>query len=332
MSLTGYTLNFSCDPHQITWVQTIPQLALTHPQLLYSLHAFASLHLSKLHSSDPTHIVNYQRYLSLCLLNHRQNVSSLSGKNADATLFTSTLLRACSFAMLQDRPLEPYTPPNEWMQMSNITGRGLTMAAFPFIASDPNSVFKTMMSSAPVLKTSLEMDHPSALSVRPDLRQTSLIFTTTNRANLSRLLIRTEQNVETEPWNPFIQIAYENTISYIGSIALAIQELEPMPALFRRIILFPTMVDEEFVDLVKEGRERAMVCLAWYFVFLAALGEGTGFGYGGGAGELERFWWIGSAGRREIRGIWAYLGKEWRERRRGEGGPTDFLEVSDEGS
>lgn len=214
--------------------------------------------------------------------------------------------------------------------MGNITGRGLTMAAFPFIAANPNSVFKMMMSMAPVLKTSLEEDHPSALNATPDLRQTSVLFTPSNRANLSHLLIRTERNIETEPWNQVIQTAYENTISYIGSIALAIQAREPMPALFRRIILFPTMADAEFADLVREGRERALVCLAWFFVYWALLGEGIGFGYGeGGAGGQERFWWIDGAGRREIRGIWRYVGEEWRELMRGEGGPMDFLEAGD---
>jgi len=162
----------------------------------------------------------------------------------------------------------------------------LNVEAWKYIADDSNSIMRGMIRSAP--------------GMRPGgwLRDNSILFCSANRQDLLHLLRRTPSDMLEEPWNASIESAYESTTSYIGSIQLAIAAGEDSASIFRRLVLFPTMVQTEFIYLVKEQRPRALVILAHFFAFLA---------------DFREIWWIGDTGPREVRGIESVLPDEWRD-------------------
>lgn len=288
MAITAITMGIPGDRNSAEWSISVPKLALKHNSLLYAIYTFTAMHIAKLDPGNLENIAAYQRYLGLTLREHRDEVGVLSRANADAALMTSSFLRVINFSLLQDRILEPYTPPTEWLQMSSSTGRGLNVEAWKFIADDSNSIMRNMIANAPGLR-------PGPLGW---LRDDSVVFRESNRQDLLHLLRRTSSDLVEEPWNADIQHAYETTTSYIGSIQLSIAAKDHAGNIFRSLILFPTMVDKQFIDLVKEQRPRALVILAHFFAFLW---------------DFRDFWWIGDCGKREVRAIEVALNEEWRE-------------------
>jgi hypothetical protein len=286
MAVTAKTMNVPGDRAVAEWSLSIPKLALKHNSLLYSIYTLTAMHIAKLDPGNLENIAAYQRYLGLTLREHRDEVGVLSRHNADAACLTSTFLRVINFSHLQDRNMEPYTPPTEWLQMSNSTGRGLNVEAWKFIADDGNSIMRAMISNAPGLRTG------------GWLRDDAVLFKDTNRQDLSHLLRRTESDLVEEPWNDKIQLAYETTTSYIGAIQNSVAAKEHVGGIFRRLILFPTCVEPDFIALVKEERPRALVVLAHFFAFLW---------------DFRDFWWIGDCGKREVVAIDNVLSEEWRE-------------------
>ena len=303
------TLNFPDDHRQQhEWGVAIPDLAFRHSSLLYSIYTLAALHIAKLEPNTPSHIATYQKYLGLTLRSHRDEVGKLNRSNADAACITSSCLRICTFALLQERPLTPYTPPIEWLQMSSTTGRGLNVEAWKYIADDPNSIMRSMIRSSPCMQLN-PRETGSFLHSDLETEQESNIFHPTNCTPFQHLLRRTPHDIHTEPWNPRIEEAYSSTLRYISSIQLAIAAQEPPASIFRRLVLFPTMVQSEFIFLVGEQRPRALVVLAHFFAFLV---------------DFRGVWWVGGIGGREVRGIEGVVGGEWRG---GMGWPVRVVEV-----
>jgi hypothetical protein len=279
-------MNVKTDSSTHLTATAVPRLAFKHNALLYSIYTIAALHIAKLEPNNAEHVASYQKYLGLTLREHRNDVTNLGPANADAASLTASILRFCNFALLQERSQNPYTPPTEWLQMSSTTGRGLTVAAWKYIHSDENSIMRGLIKNAPGMTTD-----PAGW-----LRDDNVLFQEANRRELLHLLRRTADDVTTEPWNTDIQNAYETTVSYIGTIQLAIRAHEPPESIFRRICLFPTMVETDFITLVQQQRPRALVILAHYFAYLT---------------DFRGLWWIGDAGPREVRGIESVLPMDW---------------------
>lgn len=289
MAVTAKCMIVPGDRAVSEWSVSVPKLALKHNSLLYSIYTLTAMHIAKLDPGNVENVAGYQRYLGLTLREHRDEVGVLSRSNADAACLTSSFLRTIHFALLQDRNMEPYTPPTEWLQMSNSTGRGLNVEAWKFIADDRNSIMRTMISNAPGLKPS---------SGDSEWRDDSMYLQEGVRQDLTHLLRRTESDLVEEPWNERIRIAYETTTSYIGSIQHSVATKEHAGVIFRRLVLFPTIVNIEYIQLVKEQRPRALVILAHFFAFLW---------------DFREFWWIGDCGKREVLAIDSVLSEEWRE-------------------
>jgi hypothetical protein len=74
-------------------------------------------------------------------------------------------------------------------------------------------------------------------------------------------------------------------------------ENNPLGPIGRRLILFPILVDQRFIDLVGEGNPRALVILAHFFALVAI---------------LKSFWFVGNTGTREVRAIAAHLPAHWQ--------------------
>lgn len=286
---TSATLNRPDPEHYYAQSVLVPRLAFKHDALLYAILATAALHLTHEEPAEPKHADSYQKYLGLSLRLHRNDVAKLSKDNADAAMFTAASLRICTFAQLQERQIEPYVPPVEWLQMNYGTGHGLAVAAWQYLRDDPTSIMRTLIQKVNV---------PGLNAEHPQLRDQPKIFNEGNRKDLAHLLERSPEDEASEPWGEEVQVGYKSTVSYIGGAQQAIEAGEPEPTILRRLLLFPTMVEKGFIDVVAECRPRALVVLAHYFALLA---------------RFRDFWWIGQAGPREVRAVQRVVEGKWLE-------------------
>jgi hypothetical protein len=218
---------------------------------------------------DPQHsnetMDTHRRYLDLALCRHSDDITNLNGKIVDAVCITSSILRMTAFVMLRDRPLNPYTPPVSWLQMT----RGAVdvfKASWKWIVNDEHSIASRLAKRMPVL-----FDDEAKFGV-------------SNRQGLLHLLQRDDEDVAKE--------AYETTVSYIGGIWIAMKGPETSAEIGRRLILFPFVVQSQFIDLIKDRQPQALAVLAHYFVLLAS---------------FRSVWWIGDTGRREIQALTTVL-------------------------
>ena len=261
------------------WLSDVPKLAFDNDALLNIMLAIAALHTAKCNPEDWEAIHVYRKYLDLALRGHSNDVACLSNSNADAACLTSSLIRITAFAVLQERPLVPYTPPIQWLDMTRGAGN-IFKEAWKLIGEDDSSPASRAVKRLPILKDS------------------ESLFQESSRKDLLHLLHGTRAEHALEAWSADIEEAYSSTLSYIGSIQSLIDDGEKQQNLCRILMHFPYSVQKGFIDLVREQRPRALVILAHYF------------------GLLTRFkfvWFIGDTGAREIRAIQAVLSEEWRE-------------------
>lgn len=263
----------------------IPQLAFTNDALLYSLFSFSALHIARAEPQNAEAMETYSKYLDLTLQVHLQDIMKLSKTNADAVAMTSNILRMAEFAMLPERPLEPYTPPVQWLKLVRSTGRGMR-EVWSLIMGDDYSVFRILVRRNPIMVDTAELANFGTL------------FAESHRAGLNHLLRRTELDEQDEPWDAEIEEAYATTLSYVGATQTAVAARDAPADTCRRLLLFPVLTANRFHVLVEEQRPRALVILAYYFAVLAMFRD---------------TWWIGDAGRREILAIQSVLPNQWQE-------------------
>jgi hypothetical protein len=266
--------------HRNCMVLNLPSTAMKFPAWLNTIFAFSAIHISKT-SSSPTEQREFKdhfhNYLGLALHEHRRDLEGLSENNADAICITSSLIRNCTQAVVQDRELFPYEPPSQWLYMMNGSG-DVFKTAWPWVINDEASLARKIGTDGPNLSNLEEIFHPR------------------KRESLQHLLQRNPADEEAEPWDSEIQRAYELPLCFIGGIQLAIDSGEEVAHLFRRVIAFSMFVPKRYVDLVNEKQPRALVILAYYLSYLA---------------RLRNVWWVGDTGRREIKALHSVLTNPW---------------------
>ncbi|KAL7928226.1 hypothetical protein V8C35DRAFT_318634 [Trichoderma chlorosporum] len=245
--------------------------------VLYGACMLSALHKAyKSDFSDPQHMQHYSTYLNLTLQSHHQHVSHLDIDNVDYSCMTSTALRVYGYVRLQRRPLEPYTPPVEWLRMSN-TSNIVFRKALSLVEKNPES---------PSGKLMMEVSQHLAEKHRME-----------DASELLHLLRRQEPHELEEEWDDEVYYVYKRTLSCFGRIWKHRFDSHPPPGLSRRLNLFPMIVDAQFVEYVGQGRPRALVIMAHYFTLLA----------------LHRHcWYIGDAGLREATAIAYELPPGWQ--------------------
>jgi hypothetical protein len=102
------------------WTKTIPHLALSYQNVMYAMLSQSATNLLRDYPGDASLFAARQNYLILAMREQRKIVADLSLDKADPICLASILILVNSFAMMQERPLEPYTPPLDWIVM----GRG----------------------------------------------------------------------------------------------------------------------------------------------------------------------------------------------------------------
>lgn len=261
------------------WTSDVPILAFNNDALLNIMCAIAALHTAKSNPRDLDAIDVYRTYLDLALREHSNDVAHLTKMNADAACITSSLIRVAAFAVLQERPLAPYTPPMQWLQMTR-GGGNVFEAAWKFIEDDDSAIILRMLKRTPIIKDS------------------DPLFQESSRQGLLHLIQGPGTEHAFETWSEKTEKAYSSTLSYIGSVQSAIDGGEKPQTVCRILLMFPYLVQKGFIDLVQERQPRALVILAHYFGLL------TRFKY---------IWFIGDTGSREIRAIRAVLSEEWQK-------------------
>jgi Fungal specific transcription factor domain len=261
------------------WSIEIPKMALHYEPLLHEILSLSALHLLKSGSNELELQAARRDYLHLALREHRHSVPRLSTETADAVGFTCVVIVVDAFVQLQDRTIEPYTPPIQWLQLARGAHLVLTIAS-EWVKDNPEAITTKIGKDDPVSGKYAE------------------IFGEENRRGFSDLL---NQDLPPgrgpqEPWDTETRQAYELTLSYIGEAQKAVRAGEHYFGISRRLTTFAVLVPKRFVELTEQREPRTLVVLAHYF----ALGAGIDL------------WWIGDTVRREICAIQKELPDEWQ--------------------
>ncbi|KAL9109107.1 MAG: hypothetical protein Q9227_006198 [Pyrenula ochraceoflavens] len=261
------------------WTIEVPKLAFRYENLLFAIFTISATHMLRDEPGNSDLISARQNYLGLALREQSRVVAQLSKENADAICFASMLILMNAFATLQERSIEPYSPPVAWLQL----GRGAS------------SVFKVALS--------LIQDHDAAriipvVNAGPEFDlNNEAVYSDQNRKPFASLL-RMDIASEEEIWDNENREAYEQTLGYLGSIQRAISEKETVVSLCRRLLAFAILIPKRFIELLDQQRPRALVILAHYFGLMA---------------KVDGVWWIGNSAQREIRGIQNILSPTWQD-------------------
>ncbi|KAE9372815.1 hypothetical protein N431DRAFT_245632 [Stipitochalara longipes BDJ] len=262
------------------WIDDQSNIAFANDSALYMLYSVSALHLARYEPHNFELQEAYRQYFAIGLRKHSVDVSDLSKANADVVCMTSSLIRVSASPSHQERNLDPYTPPTQWIQLSRGAGRSFK-AAIDLFGDDERS---------------LSLHARIYKRIRGSSDWGSL-FVESNRQGLLHLL-RPARDPTAEPWDSKIEQAYKSTLSLIGSVQLAIAQSERQVDILRRLLVFPMLLEKPFIDLVEEGQPRALVLIAYYFAMLTT---------------FSHVWWIGETGKREIKGIQSIISAEWSD-------------------
>ena len=150
MSETCLTISVLRSPDPL-W-QLVSDLAPEDDGLLYSLHAFAALHLIQ-ESPNNRQIMEpvYATYLNMAILEHRKAVACLNKANANVICLTSSLLRLSAFANLKERLLDTYSPPTSFLNLVRSSSNAFE-AGYRCMGDDKDSLAWRMVKRTPILE------------------------------------------------------------------------------------------------------------------------------------------------------------------------------------
>lgn len=210
----------------------------------------------------------HRNYLDWAIRGHSENISHASRENADASCLTSSFLRVCAFAALQERSLNPYTPPTQWLRMTHGTGR-IFHATWHRMSEDETSIAMRVLNRPPILTPFNE-----ALWAEDD------------RQDLEQLLQRSREDVANELWNSSIQEAYNSTLSYVSAINIAIAAEEGPGNTCRELIAFLMLIPKDSLIWSRSSNRERWSCL----LITLSLLQCSGIWFGGSVmQEDERF-------------------------------------------
>lgn len=265
------------------WSVQIPSLALEHDNVQYLMFLCSASHLVRKVPDNREVVTARRMYRMLGLREQQKAVAKLSIENCDAVCFSAMLLLIDAYAEIWSRVTDPYTPPIEWLKIGS--GVGAVLAAATKILSEHcRSSSKAALEPPP--KVMLIKNAPPVLT-REELF---------SKENLTPFLGLLDSSIELA--DAETREAYENALSYVGSVHYAVCNGEPIFYIARRLVSFAIFMPRKFIDLVEEGRPRALVILAHYFAVMT---------------NAQCVWWIGNSPQKEIRAIQMAVPAEWQD-------------------
>ncbi|KAK4624474.1 Zn(2)-C6 fungal-type transcription factor afumD [Fulvia fulva] len=227
------------------WYGEVPQVALDHKNVLYAMFTMTATHMLGRGARDPAIYTARESYWIMALREQTSAVSDLDNCNTDAVAFSALLITLNSLAMLQERSLEPYSPPMDWLEV----GRGaFTVLPPPENVADGTGLKILMETTAPIWQ--------AAYSLEADIKK-----------EFGGVLNREIPSADV--WDEETTESYETALSYIAAFRRVILSGEAADINLRWICMFPFMVPRKFIDFVGEMRPRALVILAYFFAVIA---------------------------------------------------------------
>ncbi|KAH8702142.1 hypothetical protein BGW36DRAFT_372292 [Talaromyces proteolyticus] len=266
------------------WLQEVPKLSLEFDNLQYMMLACSGAHLLR-SLPDNGEVANaHQVYITLALRDQQRAVANMNHVNSESIVYSALLHFLYSFSCLWNRPLDPYTPPTDWLHV----GKGVRSVLVAVLEG-------SVQRNAPDPNNPNHKPSSAVLMVRnapPDFRNDNLY----SKENILPLPVLLDYTVDAPDYTA--REAYEDALGYIGSMYEAVYINEPVFSLTRRFMGFSIFVPNLFIQLVKEQRPRALVILAMYFALMS---------------RAQSVWWVGDIPHREILAIQRVLPPEWQE-------------------
>ncbi len=101
------------------WLKDVPPLALEHDNLLNAILATSATNILRDEPDNTRLQAVRDQYVILAYNTQRKAVESLDNVSADVVCITALCILINAFAMLQERPHEPYSPPIAWLKMAH---------------------------------------------------------------------------------------------------------------------------------------------------------------------------------------------------------------------
>ena len=287
------------------WTIDAVRSGFIHPFLLNAILAISALHLlsdprslsyfyakdenridaervtKRLSTSDTSNGTDlaraHQLYLNMAIRQQREATSNLNSFNADAVFMTSLLLSYQSLRLIPDQlASSSYTPPIQWLKLCKAVAT-IVEAARPMVQND--SVIALFL----------------AFTTEPDLRDEKAMFNPLHRKPFENLLDWTKNP---EPClDSETRDAYEKTLAYVGGVYLALQSKEAPRVMIRRIVCLGILAPVRFIELLEQGRPRALAILAHHLALSQA---------------IEEHWWFHGVAYRAVNGIQRIIPAEWQ--------------------
>lgn len=271
------------------WTKTVPPMALRYDNILYAIMSHSATHLLRKEPRNHNLFRARQAYLVAAMRVQRRMVDTLTLDSADAVCLASLIMLVQSFAMLDERVVDTYTPPMDWLRLGKGSGA--------VIWTSVEAILKTGEESKSVMLT--------IANSQPRMGFDESYFDASNRESLAAILA--QDLPSGDDWDdPDTRDAYEKTLSYVGSLQLSMRRGEPIYVLCRRLQGFTMVMPARFVDFVDERRPRALVILAHFFAAVSKISTISG-----------GVWWLGgedgkeSIATREVRGIRSIMPQAW---------------------
>ena len=134
-------------------------------------------------------------------------------------------------------------------------------------------------------------------SMFPECITPSLVYSKTNRESLMHLMPRSKDVIAREHWSAEIEEAFATTLTVIGTIQPPTGFRQSPADVYQELILFPMVVQKQFIELVEASEQRALGELARYFELFS---------------RIRLMWWINDAPESEIHEIQNVLPQNWR--------------------
>ncbi|TQV96674.1 hypothetical protein V2A60_002941 [Cordyceps javanica] len=259
------------------WTVVIPRLATNYDALLNAMMTLALRHMLCTGCQDIAPLdkveLYHAQYLEATLREYRSVVGTLTPAVADAASFTSVVLSLDAFASLRDRDLSDYAAPVQWLQLC----KGVTQVfrvTLKLLEGDPEAnINKIVATSGPFVEP-------------------SKIMCEENRNRFPALLVRRTGDSDED------HAAFLEAASYVGAIQNAVEAGERMDITTRRLIIYPVLFPQRFVELLGEHQPRALVILAHFFAV---------------AVHCQSSPWVGDIPRKEIIALAGFLPPQYQQ-------------------
>ena len=218
----------------------------------------------------------HRLYLNMAVREQREAISNLSSSNADAVFMASLLLSYQSLRLLPHLSTSSsYRPPIQWLKMCKAVAT-IVEAAHAMVPSD--SVIALFL----------------AYTTEPDVKDEIAMFNPLYRKPFEALLDWTNYpepclGLETRK-------AYEKTLAYVGGVYRALLEKEAPRIMIRRIVCLGVLAPTRYIELLEQGRPRALAILAHHLALSQA---------------IEGHWWFHGMADQAVNGIQSILPAEW---------------------